>query len=594
MKKIKKIFCAIMCLFSVVALGSCDIEKIFEQFQKVFIDINYYIDGEFVDFVTVLKGEKVVLDLEQIYVYETEQTLDKYIESKLAENQEFDYWYTDVECETKVDTNLVVVEELDLYGKIVTNVEPVKLSAPTITINEEGKASWNAVDNAAGYIYQISGQNEASTNNLFVQLEDGQSIKVKAIGDNFGYLDSDYSQTVTYTAPKPEPEPEPDPEPKPEPDPEPNPDGIIVDSVVYDDLQLHFLELGNDYSGDCTYIKAGDVDILIDAGSRQGSATTIKTYIDQFVTDGKLEYVIATHAHQDHIAAFVGNKSGNTRTGILYQYEIGTLIDFSLTEVTSQLYGNYLTAVDYAVANGATHYTADQCWEETDGAKKKYQLTDEISLNILYNKYYFEEASDENDYSVCSMISYNDHHFMLTGDLEEHGEKALAQYYDGSTPEKTLPHCVLFKGGHHGSGSSTNECLLSLITPEIITICTCAGATEYTANYLNIFPTQAMIDRVAKYTDRVYVTTVFNEQTLEEESMNGNIVISSNGTLVGVSASNNITKLKDTTWFNQTIYVVYDSKGNPLISSGTGKKDFFTADTPNAVAVPRRVWPTIN
>ena len=82
MKKIKKIFCAIMCLFSVVALGSCDIEKIFEQFQKVFIDINYYIDGEFVDFVTVLKGEKVVVDLEQIYVYETEQTLDKYIESK--------------------------------------------------------------------------------------------------------------------------------------------------------------------------------------------------------------------------------------------------------------------------------------------------------------------------------------------------------------------------------------------------------------------------------------------------------------------------------------------------------------------------------
>ena len=45
-------------------------------------------------------------------------------------------------------------------------------------------------------------------------------------------------------------------------------------------IDINFLELGNKYTGDSTFIKAGDVDILIDAGSRQNSATTIANFID--------------------------------------------------------------------------------------------------------------------------------------------------------------------------------------------------------------------------------------------------------------------------------------------------------------------------
>ena len=45
---------------------------------------------------------------------------------------------------------------------------------------------------------------------------------------------------------------------------------------VYSDFQIHFLELGNIYAGDSIYIKAGENDILIDAGSRANSKDTIK------------------------------------------------------------------------------------------------------------------------------------------------------------------------------------------------------------------------------------------------------------------------------------------------------------------------------
>ena len=67
------------------------------------------------------------------------------------------------------------------------------------------------------------------------------------------------------------------------------------ESIITDDLQIHFLELGNKYTGDCTLIKVGDTEILVDAGSRQSSAGTITSYVKNYCTDGVLEYVIATH-----------------------------------------------------------------------------------------------------------------------------------------------------------------------------------------------------------------------------------------------------------------------------------------------------------
>ena len=366
--------------------------------------------------------------------------------------------------------------------------------------------------------------------------------------------------------------------------PTPEPTEKIVDSIIYDDFQIHFLELGNAYSGDSTYIKAGDIDILIDAGSRTSSATTIKSYVDKYCTDGKLEYVIATHGDQDHIAGFVGSSG----SGILYKYEIGTIIDFPKTTKTTQVYNNYVTARNNAVSKGAIHYTAAQCYNNTDGAQRTYQLADGISMSILYNYYYFNTSSDENDYSVCAMFTYKDFNFMFTGDLEEKGENKMAAYYDGSTAEKTLPKVELFKAGHHGSKTSTNDSLLKLIQPEIVCVCCCAGGSEYTAYYQNTFPTQAMIDRVAKYTDRVYVTTMYDIKKNDYASLNGNIIISSNGKSVGVSATNNITKLKDSTWFNTTIYA--NSSGQ--YCSGTGKKDYYTSATSGTTPRPQRVWPS--
>lgn len=313
--------------------------------------------------------------------------------------------------------------------------------------------------------------------------------------------------------------------------------------IVNDELSIHFLELGNQYTGDCTLIKVGDTEVLIDAGSRKGSAATIVPYVREYCTDGVLEYVIATHAHQDHIAGFVGT---STAKGIFESFVCETIIDYTQTNSTAQIYKDYERYRDAEVAAGATHYTVLECWNNENGAKRSYELGEGITMNFLYQEYYEQKTGDENDYSVCMLLSQGDNHYLFTGDLEAKGEKSLLANND-------LPKCKLFKAGHHGSPTSSTAELLAVIQPEIVCVCCCCGSSEYTSNVANMFPSQAFVDRVAPYTNRVYVTTVVSGSGYT--SMNGNVVVYTEQGEVKVRCSNNDTLFMDTEWFknNRTL-----------------------------------------
>ncbi|MBO5223113.1 MAG: hypothetical protein J6C23_01210 [Clostridia bacterium] len=85
--------------------------------------------------------------------------------------------------------------------------QPTKLATPTVSVSSTGLASWNFIANASGYKYKINGGAETVINALSLQLTDGQSITVKAIGDGTNYIDGDYSASQTYTASTPAPQP---------------------------------------------------------------------------------------------------------------------------------------------------------------------------------------------------------------------------------------------------------------------------------------------------------------------------------------------------------------------------------------------------
>ncbi len=315
------------------------------------------------------------------------------------------------------------------------------------------------------------------------------------------------------------------------------------------DISIHFLELGNKYTGDCTYIKAGDVDILIDCGSKSNSVSTISAYLENYVTDGILEYVIVTHAHQDHYAGFATSEKID---GIFDLFECETIIDFAGTangKTETALYKNYQTKLNKAVENGATHFTALDCVEEKNGASSSFDLGANITLNILDSYYYKNpDKSNENNNSVCCMFTQQvseteSNNFLFTGDLEREGEEYLCLMNE-------LPKVDLYKAGHHGSRTSSSKQFIDVIQPKTVCVCCCAGSSEYTSVPENQFPTQEFITNVGVWTDEVYVTTLcVDYKNNEFASFNGNIVYLSNKESYNVVCSNNNTKLKDSQWF---------------------------------------------
>ena len=320
------------------------------------------------------------------------------------------------------------------------------------------------------------------------------------------------------------------------------------------EFSVHIIDLGKN-AGDSIYIRASGNDILIDAGATGASAPLICSYLDKYVTDGKLEYVIATHADSDHISAFTGSSgSGSSRTGVLYNYKVGTLIRFdNITEKKSgnvqkpnTEIGRFFAALDYLESNGTSVYTAGQCYYEQEGAKRQYFLDDgkTLSMNILYNYYYYNVSDDENNHSVVTLFtkttSNGSFNWLFTGDLEKDGESRLVDYYSDSSNSKSeydvLPDVDFYKAGHHGSGTSSSEKLLNVIKPEYVGISCCAGAPEYTAVNDNTFPYTAVFGNLLKHTRKIYCTSVaknlpslgsdgkFDGRSYDFEPCNGTVI----------------------------------------------------------------------
>ncbi len=337
-------------------------------------------------------------------------------------------------------------------------------------------------------------------------------------------------------------------------------DENAVNAIKSDDttLSVHFLELGNKYTGDCVFINAGEFEILIDAGSRADSVDDIYEYVKPYV-DGQLEYVVVTHAHQDHYAGFA---TKNYENSLFSKFDdgIGTVVTFAQTNQKADkagLYQYFENNVKTLKEKGTERKYVNEYFES--GASPTVKINDNVSIEFLEHKFYHEKSKTENNYSVCFQIvetaGENVYRYLFTGDLEEDGEKDLVKQ-NAAKMGKTR----LYKAGHHGSKTSTSQELLDLIDPDAICVCACAGSPEYTKNKDNQFPTQAFVDRV--YTKnagtQVFVTSLCVDYDANKfTSMNGNIVICSAGNSVTRYFSNNPTELRETEWFKNNRKLPY-------------------------------------
>lgn len=338
------------------------------------------------------------------------------------------------------------------------------------------------------------------------------------------------------------------------------------------ELSVHFLELGNKYTGDCTYIKYGDIDILIDCGSKTSSISTVESYLRAHMEEGDnvIDYCIVTHAHTDHYAGFA---TGSKVKSIFDLFEFGTIIDFGTatskdTENPTGMLKNYITNRQEAIDRSEDLVESGKLAKKTEyfnaatnvkNNNKTYYIgeNNQVELEILYNEYdgNLLTSSSENNYSVCTLLTYDDKQMLFTGDLEEHGSGAETLLLQNNQSLKDIQASgdgvELYKAGHHGSSTSSSSNFMAAMKPEIVCVCCCAGSPEYTDTKDNQFPTQQFINTIAPYTTNVFVTSLCVDWDNDEwTSMNGNIVVialpSQNLT---VNGSNNETLLKDTEWF---------------------------------------------
>ena len=339
-------------------------------------------------------------------------------------------------------------------------------------------------------------------------------------------------------------------------------------------LSIHFLELGNKYAGDCTYIKVGDIDILVDSGSKVDSIPYITSYVDSYCTDKTLDFVIVTHAHEDHYAGFSTHESGesifdhysNQDTGT----KINTVITFSKHNKSNshKMFSNFMREIGELKLEGVKVHNVLDCFNSNktgvdDGTpKRNYVLGqdeegNDIILQFLYHKFYEEHAETENDYSVVFQIVQGEKKYLFTGDLEKEGEESLVE---DERNKNTLTHVEVYKAGHHGSKTSSSDKLMYAIQPKIVVVTCVAGSSEYTSKNANQFPTQEFVDNVSIYTDNIYVTSLcVDYEASKFESFNGTIAICSSGDdaddKTTVLSTNHQVVLRESEWFktNRTL-----------------------------------------
>lgn len=198
-------------------------------------------------------------------------------------------------------------------------------------------------------------------------------------------------------------------------------------------LTVHFIDVGQ---ADAALVTCDGESMLIDGGNADDSSR-IATYLKKQGIE-HLDYVVNTHAHEDHVGGI---------SGALNVCTVGEVLASCYT-YDSKVYDNF---VRYAEKSGAP-LTVPEVGDE-------FYLSD-AKVTVLGPVCEYEE---ENDNSIVLRISYGKTSFLFTGDMEQTAEK------DVLNSRANISADVL-KVAHHGSSSSSSYAFLREVMPEYAVI----------------------------------------------------------------------------------------------------------------------------
>lgn len=249
-------------------------------------------------------------------------------------------------------------------------------------------------------------------------------------------------------------------------------------------FEVHFIDVGQ---ADAALIFSDSETMLIDGGNVDDSSLIVSYLKKHNITH--LNYIVCTHAHEDHVGGLSGALSIATADKIFAPK----------TESDIKAYKNFKAKV---AARGCT------IENPKPGEFLKFGSSTVLFLGPVH-----ENVSDINDTSIILKITYGETSFLFTGDAEREEEQSiLSQNYNLSS--------TLLKVGHHGSADSTTYPFLREIMPELAIIS--VGENNYG------HPTEETLSRLHDAGVKVYRT-----------DLHGDIIVSSNGKSVNIETERN-------------------------------------------------------
>ncbi len=227
-------------------------------------------------------------------------------------------------------------------------------------------------------------------------------------------------------------------------------------------LEVHFIDVGQ---GDSIFIRLpGERTMLIDAGENDQGKIVCDYLAQHGVT--KLNYVVATHPHSDHV--------GGLDT-VIKAFDIGALYLPEKTH-TSETFLEVIRA-------------AQERKVETIGAKADVEVIQEKDLSVTFLSPVSEHYKELNNYSAMLSLRYLDTSFLFAGD---------AEYTVENEVRHSLSHHDVLKVGHHGSNSSSTANFLKAVSPDFAVIS--VGKNQYG------HPHDQVLARLARFGSKIYRT----------------------------------------------------------------------------------------